>query len=168
MNTERLSLNKNVLRKKYYIIISYFYSSIDGDGEKLEDYEIRDLAFADLYAKAQSVIRTLSSTGVTGKILNSFELVELLYNAYNRDEAETYGTERALEAGYDELYSTAPDYLEKRMKAIDDEIGTKALEMAKDAVLYAQTEKEKKLKEREETMKLTREERRMRVIDAYA
>ena len=109
VNTERMSLNKNVLRKKYYIIISYFYSSIDSEGAKMEDYEIRELAFADLYAKAQSILRTLSVTGVTGKILNSYQLVDLLYNAYNRDEAEKFGIEKAIEAGFEEMYSTSPD-----------------------------------------------------------
>ena len=150
LNTEKMSQNKNVLRKKYYIMISYYYSSLDGD--HLEPYEIKELAFADLYAKAQSVIRTLSSTGVIGKILNSYDLIDLLYNAYNRDESEKYGAEKALQAGYDELYSTAPDVLDKKMKAIEDEVGEKALELAKQSVLFAQEEKEKEIKEKEENM----------------
>ena len=150
LNTEKMSQNKNVLRKKYYIIISYYYSSIDGDN--LEKHEIKELAFADLYAKAQSVIRTLSSTGVIGKILNSYDLIDLLYNAYNRDESEKYGVEKAMQAGYDDLYSTAPDVLEKKMKAIEDEIGEKALELAKQSVLFSQEEKEKEIKEKEENM----------------
>lgn len=149
-STERMSLNKSVLRKKYYIVISYYFSNVDG--ENLVDYEIRDLAFSDLYAKAQSIIRTLASTGVTGKILNSFEIVDLLYNAYNRDESEKYGIEKAVDAGFDELYVTAPDMLEKRMKAIDEEIGKKALDMAQDAVLFAKTEKEQELLEKEQNM----------------
>ena len=149
-NTEKMSLNKNVLRKKYYIVISYYYSNIDGDN--LETAEIKELAFADLYAKAQSIIRTLGSTSVIGKILNSYDLVDLLYNAYNRDEAEKYGMEKALLAGYDELYSTAPDVLSKKMKALDDEIGEKALAMAKEAVLFAQEDREKEIKEKEENM----------------
>lgn len=151
-NTERMSLNKNVLRKKYYIIISYYYSNIDSEGVKLEDYEIRELAFADLYAKAQSIIRTLSVTGVTGKILNSYQLVDLLYNAYNRDEAEKFGIEKAVESGFEEMYSTSPDYLDKRMKALDEEINEKALELAKESVLFAQTEKEKRMQEKEDNM----------------
>lgn len=149
-NTERMSLNKNVLRKKYYIVISFYYSNIEG--ENLLDYEIRDLAFSDLYAKAQSIIRTLSSTGVMGKILNSNEIADLLYNAYNRDESEKYGISKALEAGYDELFVTAPDLLDKRMKAIEEEISKKALDRAQEAVLFAKTEKDKQLREKEENM----------------
>jgi len=149
-NTERMSQNKNVLRKKYYIIISFFFSNVDG--ENLVDYEIRDLAFSDLYAKAQSIIRTLSGTGVIGRILNSYEIVDLLYNAYNRDESEKYGIEKAVEAGFDELYVTAPDILEKRMRALDKEIGEKALNMAQDAVISAKNEREEKLIEKEQSM----------------
>lgn len=49
-----------------------------------------------------------------GKILDSNALADLLYVAYNRDDAEVYGVDKAIQAGYDELYSTAPDVLDKR------------------------------------------------------
>ena len=58
--------------------------------------------------------------------MTSNELVELLYVAYNRDEAEVYGLDKALKAGYDELYSTAPDVVEKQMRALDREIEEEA------------------------------------------
>ena len=109
-NTERMSMNKNVLRKKYYVILSYYYSNVDGD--LLDDTEIRETAFSDLYTKCQSTIRTLAISGVNGRVLDSEELVDLLYNAYNRDEAENYGIEKAQKAGFDNLYITAPDLLE--------------------------------------------------------
>ena len=150
INTEKMSLNKNVLRKKYYIVISFYFSNVEG--ENLVDYEIRDLAFSDLYAKAQSIIRSLSGTGVIGKILNSYEIADLLYNAYNRDESEKYGISKALNAGFDDLYVTAPDLLDKRMKAIEEEINRKALDRAQESVLFAQTEKEKMIAEKEENM----------------
>ena len=112
-NTERMSLNKNVLNKKYYVIIPYFMEDLDD--ANLDKEEKINTAFSELYTRAQSVIRTLSVCGVNGKIMTSNELVELLYMAYNRDEADTYGIEKALKAGYDELYSTAPDELDKQM-----------------------------------------------------
>jgi O-acetyl-ADP-ribose deacetylase (regulator of RNase III) len=61
------------------------------------------MAFSELYTRAQSVVRTLGVCGVNGKVMTSNELVELLYMAYNRDEAEVYGLDKALKAGYDEL-----------------------------------------------------------------
>lgn len=126
VNTERMSLNKNVLTKKYYIVISYFPEE---DGNYSIE-EIRNMAFAELYTKAQGVISTLSACSVTGHILDSHELIELLYMTYNREEADTYGLERALAAEYDNLYSTAPDVFEKKIKALDQEIEERAIELA--------------------------------------
>ncbi len=148
-NTERMSMNKNVLRKKYYVILSYYYNDIDG--ENLEDAEIRETAFSDLYTKCQSTIRTLAASGVSGKVLDSYELVDLLYNAYNRDEAENYGIEKAEKAGFDDLYITAPDILEKKMKALDKKISEDALDLAESSIRYANEELQKEIEEKEES-----------------
>ncbi len=51
-------------------------------------------------------------------MLNSNDLVDLLYVAYNRDDAEVYGVDKAIESGYDELYSTAPDVVDKKDESI--------------------------------------------------
>ena len=72
-------------------------------------------------------MRTLSACSVNGKILNSMELSELLYVAYNRDESETFDLKKAIGANYDSLYSTAPDVIEKRIKEIDKEIERRAM-----------------------------------------
>ena len=146
-NTERMSMNKNVLRKKYYVILSYYYNDIDG--ENLEDAEIRETAFLDLYTKCQSTIRSLAASGVSGKVLDSYELVDLLYNAYNRDDAENYGIEKAEKAGFDDLYITAPDILEKKMKALDKKISEDALDLAESSIRYANEELQKEIEEKE-------------------
>lgn len=148
-NTERMSMNKNVLRKKYYVILSYYYSNTDG--ELLDETEIRETAFSDLYTKCQSTIRTLAISGVNGKVLNSEELVDLLYNAYNRDEAENYGIEKAQKAGFDNLYVTAPDILDKKMKALDKKIAEKALDLAEESIRYANDKLQKEIEEKEES-----------------
>ena len=147
-NTEKMSANKNVLNKKYYVIIPYFIEEL-GDNN-YDKQEQKNYAFSELYTRAQSVIRTLSVCGVNGRVLNSNELVELLYMAYNRDEAEVYGLDKALKAGYDELYSTAPDVVDKQMKALDKEIEMEAIEKAKQKVSEVKTEKQRKLKEKRE------------------
>lgn len=138
-NTEKMSLNKNILNKKYYIVIPYY-------SEEMGDYaqeEIREMAFSELYTKAQSIIRTLSVCGVTGKVMTSTELVDLLYVAYNRDDADVYGIDKALKAGYNELYSTAPDYMDKKMRMLDEQIAKDAARLANEKVIEAQTEKQK-------------------------
>ena len=95
-DTERMSLNKNILNKKYYIIVPY-YSSESGN-ENLDKAELEGIAFSELYTRSQSLINAISICGVRGKILKSNELIELLYMAYNRDEAETFGLDQAIKA----------------------------------------------------------------------
>lgn len=149
-NTEKMSLNKNVLRKNYYIILSYYSAEL---GTNITDEEEKkNMIFSELYTRAQTIIRTLFACSMKGKVLDSNELVELLYIAYNRDEAEIYGVDKAIRAGYTELYSTAPDVLDKKMKALNKEIEEKALEKAKFAVDEVKTEKEKIINKTEETM----------------
>ena len=149
-DTERMSLNKNILNKKYYIIIPFF--SAEASGENLDKKEIEENAFSELYTRAQSLINAISVCGVRGKILKSNELVELLYMAYNRDEAETFGLDKAVKAGYDEMYSTAPNVLNKKMKEIDKMIEEKAMDLANTKVEQAKTELEKQIEERENNM----------------
>ena len=147
-STEKMSLNKNVLNKKYYVVIPYYIEEL---GENSFDKEEqRNMAFSELYTRAQSTVRTLSVCGINAKVMNSNELVELLYVAYNRDEAEVYGLDKALKAGYDELYSTAPDVVDKQIKALDEQIEEEALELAKQKVYEARTEKQKMLQEKRE------------------
>ena len=146
-DTERMSLNKNILSKQYYIILPYLASEAAGDN--LDKKEIEGIAFSELYTRAQSLINSISICGVRGKILKSTELVELLYMAYNRDEAETFGLDKALKAGYDEMYSTAPDVLNKKMKELDKIIEERALKLANEKVDEAKSELEKQIEEKE-------------------
>ena len=146
-DTERMSLNKNILNKNYYIIVPYY--STEAGNDKLDKEEIKNMAFSELYTRAQSIINSISTCGVKGKILRSKELIELLYMAYNRDEAETFGIDKALRAGYSELYSTAPDVYEKREKELDKIIEEKAMEKAKNKVLEARSDIQKRVEEKE-------------------
>lgn len=149
-STERMSLNKNVLNQKYYIIVPYYPEEL-GQND-FDKQEIQNLAFSELYTRAQSVIRTLAACDVNGKILTSNELVDLLYVAYNRDEQEVYGLDKALRAGYDELYSTAPDILDKKIRALDNQIEQEAFKKANEKVIEAQSAKERALQRKENNM----------------
>ena len=149
-NTEKMSLNKNVLRKHYYIILSYYTAELGAN--ITDEEEKKNMIFAELYTRAQTIIRTLFACSMKGKVLNSNELTELLYVAYNRDESEVYGIDKALKAGYTELYSTAPDVLDKKMAALNKEIEQKAVEKAKLMVDEAKSEKEKAVEKMEENI----------------
>ena len=146
-NTERMSTNKNVLNKKYYVIIPYYPE--EAGNANFDKEELKSIAFSELYTRSQSVIRTLSACGINGKILGSNLLVDLLYVAYNRDEEEVFGLDKALAAGYDELYSTAPDVLDKKMKELDSEIESKAMDMANEVIVDVRNEKQRKIAEKQ-------------------
>lgn len=143
-NTERMNMNRNILRRHYYIVIAY--TPEDDARSKYDEEEIKNMAFNELYTRAQSLINSLSVCSINSKILDSYELSELLYISYNRDDAEVYGLRKALKAGYDELYSTAPDVLDKRMKELDKYIEEEALKRANEALIEVS---EKRQKERE-------------------
>ena len=149
-NTERMSLNKNVLNKKYYIIIPYYPEELSNGAFDKE--EIKNLAFSELYTKAQSVIRTLAACQVGGKIMDSNELVDLLYVAYNRDESDVFGTKRALKAGFEDLYTTAPDVLDRKIKLLDKKIEEEAIKVASEAIEEARNDKEMLLQMKEQNM----------------
>ena len=149
-NTEKMSLNKNILNKKYYVVISYYPEDLGQNNYDKE--ELKELAFSELYTKAQALIRALSISGVVGKIMSSIELIDLLYVAYNRDDSEIYGIDKAIRARYDELYSTAPDYMDTKMKLLDEQIEKRAFQKANQKVMEVKSEKEKKYEEKEENI----------------
>ena len=145
--TERLSESKNILQQKTYIIISY-YTSEFGDTSTYSNDEIDDIAFSELYTRAQTLIRALASAEVTEKVLNSEELMELLYVAYNRDQSEIYTLRNALNSEYDKLYSTARDVIEDKKNRINKQIEDDAAKLAANSIIKADRDEiEKRKKE---------------------
>ena len=148
-NTERLSLNKNILSKHYYIIVPHYVEE-NPDVHYAKD-EVANITFSDLYTKAQTIINSLAVCGVTGKILDSSELAELLYVAYNRDESEIFNLRKALNSGFDDLYITAPDVYENRIKELDNKIREEAMIKANKVAYEAieETEKQRMARKKE-------------------
>ena len=164
-NTERMSLNKNILSKHYYVIIPYYSEELGTNDYDKE--EISNMAFSELYTKAQTIINSLAVCGINSKVLNSMELTELLYVAYNRDESETLNLQRTLNAGYEDLYSTAPDVLDKRMKELDLKVEEDAIKRANEAVfdIIEENEKEKAVKRKEKELEDLIDQMAMAIID---
>lgn len=132
---ERISKNKNILKQNYYVVVPYFASELGGHNFTQE--EIKEMAFSELYTRCKGLIGALQVCSVEGKILNSFELAELLYLSYNRDEGEIYSFRNAIEAQYDRLYHTAPDVMEKRMAILENEILETAASQANEQIIKA-------------------------------
>lgn len=132
----RMSGNRDILQQKTYLVISYYSAEIETSGSFSDD-EIDNLCFSELYTRTQTAIRALGSAGVVGKILNSEELSELLYVAYNRDESEVMSLKKALDAEYDALYSTGRDALEKKKEVLNDMIDREAVNLATNSITIA-------------------------------
>ncbi len=160
----RLSLNKNVLQQKTYVIVSYFVSEFGSTSTYSKD-EIDNMCFSELYTRAQSIIRSLSSAEVSGRILDSEEIAELLYVAYNRDDSEIMQLSKALDAQYDALYSTSKDVLLKKQEKIDEQMEVEAIEIATDSIIEA--DKIRKEKEAELERKQKIEKKALDLVDQY-
>ena len=158
----RMSLNKNVLQQRTYLILSYYASETGATPETPKD-EVDAMCFSELYTRAQTAMRSLQASEVGSKILNSEEIAELLYIAYNRDDSEILQFSKALDAQYDALYSSGKDILQKRQEKLDEEINRKAIELATDSIVKA--DKYKQIEEMKEEQKV--KERANELIDQY-
>ena len=162
---ERQSLNRNILSRRYYVVIPCYQSEIiAGDFDKSE---IKNMAFSELYTRARAVINSLFACQVTGRILNSEELTELLYVAYNRDESDLFWMEKIRQAGFDELYSTAPDVIEKKIKILDKKIEEDSVALANQKIGEARREKEIKAMELEQNKDEIVREKAKKMIEKH-
>lgn len=126
----RMSQNRNVLRQNTYLIISYYTAEFGGEIANYSKEEVDNIAFSELYTKAQTLIRSIAASGVTGRVMESEELVELLYVAYNRDDSEIFNLDKAVEGDYSRLYSTAKDVLDKKKELLEEQIVEQASDLA--------------------------------------
>lgn len=159
----RMSLNKNVLQQNTYVIVSYYTSELGTDINNYAKQELDSMCFNELYTRSQAVISSLATAEVYGRILDSEELAELLYFAYNRDDAEVLNLKRALDAEYDSLYSTAPNIMQKRIEKLEKEIEEEAVTLATESILEAD-----RIRTLERSKKQRIKERALEVIDEYS
>ena len=148
----RMSLNKNVLQQRTYLILSYYASEAGASADTPQE-EIDGMCFSELYTRAQTSIRSLQASEVTSRILSSEEICELLYIAYNRDDSELLQFSKALDGQYDALYSTGKDVLEKKQEKLDAEIADQALELATESIVRADKYKQIEQLKREQRIK---------------
>lgn len=154
---ERMSSNKNILQQKTYVIVPYYVAELGGNLDNFSKEEIDGMCFSELYTRAQNIASALSASSVNCTILDSEELAELLYVAYNRDDSEFYQFSKALDAQYDSLYSTGKDVLEKKERMLDEELNVDAIDLATNSILEADKRKKEeefqKQQEKEEKIK---------------
>lgn len=133
----RMSQNRNVLRQNTYLIIPYYTAEFGGEISNYSKEEVDNIAFSELYTKAQTLIRSIAASGVSGRVMESEELVELLYVAYNRDDSEIFSLDKAVEGDYTRLYSTAKDVLDKKKELLEEQILDEASTLAAKSIRRA-------------------------------
>ncbi|MDO4283532.1 MAG: hypothetical protein Q4D02_07855 [Clostridia bacterium] len=130
---ERISLNKNILQRRFYIVFSYYKSEVTSVSEFTKE-EIHEICHRELFTRAQSIMSALMSCSVTSKILDSNELAELLFVSYNRDDEKLLDIRTALESGFYRLYSTSQDIYEKKEELIQKEVADEAAKRVQEAI----------------------------------
>ena len=105
--------------------------------------------------------------GVTAKILDSEELAELLFIAYNRDDEELYQINRMLDAQYDSLYSTGKDVLEKKQEKLNQEINIAAIDLTTDSILKADKKKQEEDKLSEQNKNKEIKQKALNILSEY-
>lgn len=133
---EKMSLNRNILQRKYYIVVSYYTSEL-GMATNFTKEEAHDLAYSELYTRSKSLSAALLPCGIDTAIMKSDELAEMLYIAYNKDDADVFNIKKAIDNGFYRLYSTAQDVLEKKQIAIDNAVREQAVTEAELALKRA-------------------------------
>ena len=133
----KLSQNRNVLQQNTYVAVAYYTSEFGGEIANYSREEVDNIAFSELYTRAQTLIRALASAGVTGRVISSEELAELLYIAYNRDDSELINIRKAVETQYDSLYNTAKDVLDKQKEMIEAKVDKEALDLTAKSISKA-------------------------------
>lgn len=140
---ERISLNKSILQRKFYIVLSYNKEEITSTTD-FSEQELYNICYRELYTRAQSLISALMGCSVVGRVLNSNELAELLYISYNRDDEKLLDVKTALDSGFYRLYSTSKDVFEKKEEAMQREVEEEAKRRVQDAIKEVlQTQEEK-------------------------
>ena len=158
----RMSQNRNVLQQNTYVVVSYYTAEFGGEIENYSREEINNIAFSELYTRAQTLIRALASSGVSGRVIDSEELAELLYVAYNRDDSELINIKKSVEAQYDSLYKTAKDVLDKQKEMIEEKVEKEAVDLTAHSITIA----DKVLKLRQENKEEIKR-RAMQYVENY-
>ena len=151
----------------YVIIVSYYSSEIGVGTEKYSKEELYNMCFSELYTRCQNIASALGTSQVSSKILDSEELAELLYIAYNRDESEVLQLSKMVNAQYDSLYSSGKDVLDKKKEKLDREINLEAIDIATASLLKADKLRQIEILDKQMEKNKRVEEKALELLDTY-
>ncbi len=133
---ERMALNKHMLQRNFYIVFSYNKNEL-ATTEKFTKEEYEDLCYRELYTRAQAIISSLVTCSVTGRILTSNELAQLVYTSLNKDDSALMNIKDALEAGMFRLYTQSEDVLKKKRDMLEEELNKEGQQRVEEVVRQA-------------------------------
>ena len=165
---EKLGSNKNILQQKTYVVVSYYASEIGVGTDKYSKEELYNMCFSELYTRCQNISSALNTSQVTCSILDSEELAELLYIAYNRDESEVLQLSKMVNAQYDSLYSSGKDVLDKKKEKLDREISIDAIDVATASLLKADKLRQLEILDQQMEKNKRVEEKALELLDTYS
>lgn len=119
-NISYLTQNTNVLQKKYYIAVSYHVSEM-GLINNLDQSQIFSLALTELTNRADSVRGAIATCGIETHILDTFELIEVMYVAVNRDDADIFNIKKVMDSDFAALSTTSRSTLLKKQDLMKKE-----------------------------------------------
>ncbi|MBR3512358.1 MAG: hypothetical protein IKN74_05330 [Clostridia bacterium] len=165
---EKLGSNKNILQQKTYVVVSYYASEIGVGTDKYSKEELYNMCFSELYTRCQNISSALNTSQVTCSILDSEQLAELLYIAYNRDESEVLQLSKMVNAQYDSLYSSGKDVLDKKKEKLDREISIDAIDVATASLLKADKLRQLEILDQQMEKNKRVEEKALELLDTYS
>ena len=85
-----------MLQRTFFVLVSYNSSEINAI-DRFSKEEVRNICYNELLTRDQSIINVIASCTDAGRILNSNEIADVLYTAYNRDDKGLMSVKEALE-----------------------------------------------------------------------
>ena len=156
MYTEKLNRNRSVLEQKTFIVVSYYMEELGQRAEKYTQEEKESIIFSELFTRCNNISNALRGSSISSRVLNSEELVELLFNAFNRDELENINLKNYLENEADKLYTTS-----------QEEINIQGIELATQSITKADKKRKKEIEELEKNKKEKIKEKAKVTLEQY-
>ena len=120
----RFAASDDILDKKYFIITPYYYDASAFNQEQTEDEKFQT-ALNTVLNRLESVLSSLNGAGIEGKVLNGVEMAELLYNSYNKPDADKYKLNNAVKSGFaNHIVTSRPveyKFIDEDKKKIEEE-----------------------------------------------
>lgn len=147
-NISYLTQNTNVLQKKYYIAVSYNVSEL-GIMPNMDLDDMYRLAYTELSNRAQAVCAGLVSCGIETKILDTYELTEVMYIAVNRDDSDIFNIKKIIDSKIDSISITAEDTEKKKNDLRKAEKKAREIQEEQERILALEAERREAQRERE-------------------